>query len=214
MKTLIKSVAIAGALMLSSAATHASVIGSEVSVFNSFEQGGFTGGVETLFASPSAYTVTDGVEVSTYLGLYDIDAAENSLTMTLANNSGAFFTLYDDATVDRYYFFFQGYNVTSASLANATGLNANATVSLFSAGDINFNGAFTPSFSIDTTPVAVPVPTNGFVIAFGEGTDIRTLGVEAMVNFTTEAVSASAPASIALLSLGGLMAFRRRVSSK
>lgn len=111
------------------------IIGSSVTVTNTFQSDAFTSGaelaIEDLFQVPAGSlaataTVGDGVEFSAYLlNLYDIDIDENSIYFEVVAQAddptyGDLFRVLEPGTVDRYYLTFdEAQNVDGATSSNA-----------------------------------------------------------------------------------------------
>jgi len=154
-----------------------------VQAVNFFENGQATGGNPMTVDAKGPVDVTDAVELSGFaFGTYDVDATENSITMTLvAQLENLQITLYDDTTFDRYYFAFD-HEVTSAEIADATDENFAATVEMIAPGTtVSSMGAF-----VEGLPTEFTFGNGGLLITVGEGTDLTKIsenGGSLTVNF-------------------------------
>lgn len=110
-------------------------LGSEVTVNNTFQASAFGIDNETDFAVLSGMnagdfsanaTVSNSVEFPAYIGLYDIDISENSISFELIAtaddpNFGSLFRTLEKGTFDRYYFTFnETQNVNGFTSSNAS----------------------------------------------------------------------------------------------
>lgn len=193
----------------------ADVIGHTVKASNTFQHPVFSGGLETIFDVASTTVVAPGVEFSNSTapfvgGLYNIDFAGDSVTLTLNDNSFLSFTNYEAGTFDRYYFGFSGHTIDSVSIAGGdTSLTNGLTVGTLAPGfELNVADVFATGF-----PLPQVYSNGGFFLEFGEGTDLNTLGDTVTVNFATTAIPE--PGSMALLAgAAGVIVLRRRRTSK
>lgn len=167
----------------------ATVLGDSVTVVNTFEDIVITDGVQTVYGMAGPENITDAVELPNFIGFYDIDISDNSLTMTLVDNSGATDRIIPADRYDRYYFEFDTSTITSATLDGLSELNEFATVQVLD-----------PGFSLDAADLfgtGIPVPiefeNGGLLVEFGEGTDLTNLDVSATVNFTVANESVPEP---------------------
>jgi hypothetical protein len=186
--------------------TNAQIVGDTLNASNTFESGSVTGGVETIFQVASPTVVDPGVELNQFATLYDVDFSQNSLTMTLASNSGLSTTLFGLGVFDRYYYGFDGNFIDSVTLSGGdTELTNGLSVGLLPPG---FQLGVADLFG---TGISVPreFPTGGLLLEFGEGTDLGTLGRSVTIDFTSSAVPEPSSA-IALIGVAGLTAVRRR----
>lgn len=195
----------AGPGLLHTDSAHAAALGDSATVVNTFEDATITGGLQTLFGIAGPETITNDVEFPDFIGFYDTDISDTSLSLTLVDNSGAADLVLTENRFDRYYFGLDTSIITSASLDGTDELNAFANVEVLEAG-----------FSLDAADVfgtGIPAPiefeNGGLLVEFGEGTDLTNLGVSAKVNFTSESItSKSVPESqtaVSVLLVGGLM---------
>ncbi|MEO0540738.1 MAG: hypothetical protein AAFZ80_07715 [Cyanobacteria bacterium P01_A01_bin.105] len=197
------SLSLGTALLLPTEAAQASVFGDSASVVNTFEDAVLTGGLQTLFGNVATETVTDALEFPNFIGFYDIDVSESSLTWTLVDNSSAADLILPANRFDRYYLQFENSTVTSVSLDGSDELNEFASVEVLA-----------PGFSLEPAdffgtgiPTPIEFENGGLLVQFNEGTDLTNLGVSAKVNFTSEPVPEPATAIPALL-VGGFMVAR------
>ena len=65
----------------------AGVLGDLVTTVNVFEDSVITGGAQTLFGIEGPVTITDEVELPDFIGFYDIDFGDDSLSLTLVTLS-------------------------------------------------------------------------------------------------------------------------------
>lgn len=187
------------AICLNPATTDAAVVGDVVTASNTFENPDFTASAQTIFGFSNATVVEPGVEFNEFVGIYDVDITEDSLTMTLVSNEGLSFLEYEAGTFDRYYFGFDSNVVDSASIGSGdTQLTNGMTV-----------GLMAPGFELDVadlfgTGITVPIeyPNGGFFVEFGEGTNLETLGVSTTIDFSASPVPE--PGSALLIVLAGL----------
>jgi hypothetical protein len=149
------------------------VIGDTVTVTNTFQDTGITGGVQTIFGLDTA------VELPNYIGFYDIDLGSNTLTMELVDNSQAADLVLPEGRFDRYYVGFGSNTIESVSLDGTAELNEFATVSILPAG-----------FSVDiddqfATSIAMPInyKNGGILIELGAGTDLTELNRMVTLSF-------------------------------
>lgn len=185
----------------------AQIIGDVVTASNTFENPDFTGSNQTIFGLDSAPVVEPGVEFDALVGLYEVEVTEDSLTMTLVSNEGLSFLEYAAGTFDRYYYGFDANNIDSVSVSSGdTQLTTGLSVELLE-----------PGFVLDVAdlfatgiPVPIEYPNGGFVVQFGEGTNLETLGVSATVGFTSSPVPEPAAGLMAVFGLGCLSFLRRR----
>ncbi|MEM8736361.1 MAG: hypothetical protein AAGG44_19185 [Planctomycetota bacterium] len=197
-----------GALMLNTSQKSSAdvVIGDTVNAANTFQSTPFTSGIENIFQVGSATVVDPDVELPLFADIYNVDFAGDSLTMTLANNSGLAVTQYGAGDFDRYYYGFDGHFVDSVAIASGDNeLTNGLTV-----------GLLAPGFELDVednfgTGIALPraYPNGGFFLQFGEGTDLRTLNTSLSINFESTAVPEPG-ALVCLLGMTGLVHLRRR----
>ena len=165
------------------------VLGSSVTVTNTFEDAAITG-VQTVFGLSDPTTVVDpGVELPNFIGFYDIDFSDDGFTMTLVDNSEATDLVIPEGRFDRYYIQFDSDIVTSVQLDGLDELNAFAEVEILE-----------PGFELDAIdlfdtgiPVSQTFENGGILIEFGPGTDLTNLGVTAQVDFTTEDAATGMP---------------------
>ncbi|MEL7226851.1 MAG: hypothetical protein AAGL17_18950 [Cyanobacteria bacterium J06576_12] len=181
-------------------AAQSAVFGDSVTTVNTFEDSVITGGLQTVFGIEGPVTITDEVELPNFIGFYDIDVNDTSLSLTLVDNSGATDLILPADRYDRYYFEFDTSTITSASLDGSAELNEFANVDILEAG-----------FSLDAADLfstGIPVPiefeNGGLLLEFSEGTDLTNLGISAKVNFTSQSVP-EPQAAIPILLAGGLM---------
>ena len=158
-----------------------SILGDSATVVNTFQDPVFTGGVQTTFGKIGGpEIITDDVEFPNFIGFYDIDISDTSLTMTLVDNSQAADLILPDDRFDRYYIEFDTSTIASASLNGLSELNEFATVEVLE-----------PGFVLDTpvdifeTGISTPIQfeTGGLLVQLGPGTDITNLGVSANIDF-------------------------------
>ena len=157
---------------------------------NVFEDSVITGGAQTLFGAEGPVIITDDVELPDFIGFYDIDFSDDSLSLTLVDNSGATDLVLPEGRFDRYYIEFDGSTITSASLNGLEELNEFANVEVLESGFI-----LEPA-DLFGTGIQVPIEfeDGGLLVEFGEGTDLTNLGVSANINFESE--PASEPTSV------------------
>ena len=211
------SVAIAtfalGTCLLSPAEAQTQVLGDSVTVVNTFEDAQITGGVQTVFGLDGPATILEpGVEFPSFIGFYDVDISDNSLTMTLIDSSQAFDLILPSGRFDRYYFGFDSSTITSASLDGLAGLNEFATVEVLPPGfQLNFVDLFNTGIPVEP----IEFDNGGFLVEFGEGSDLSNLGGSAQINFTASKAVPESQITMAPLLLGGLMfassALRKRL---
>ncbi len=192
-----------GTALLPTETAHAAVLGNSATAVNTFQDSVITGGIETVFDFSGPELVDDDLEFPAFASLYDIDISDDSLTMTLVDNSVVASLVSPAGRFDRYYIGFDTSTVTSASLDGSDELNAFANVEVLE-----------PGFSLDIADlfgVGIPVPiefeNGGLLVELGAGTDVTNLGDIAKVNFTTESVP-EPQATLPLLLVGGFMAAR------
>ncbi|NEQ72237.1 MAG: calcium-binding protein [Okeania sp. SIO2C9] len=156
------------------------VLGSSVTVTNTFEDATITSGVQAVFGLSDPITVVDpGVELSNFIGFYDIDISDDGLTMTLVDNSGATDLVIPDDRFDRYYFEFDTSTIASASLDGLSELNEFATVQVLDPGFV------LDASDIFGTGISTPIEfeTGGLLVELGPGTDLTNIGVSATIDF-------------------------------
>lgn len=192
-----------GTSLISMEAAQAAVLGDSATVVNTFEDAVITGGFQTLFGIAGPETITEDVEFPDFIGFYDTDISDTSLTLTLVDNSGATDLILPENRYDRYYFEFDASTITSVSLDGSDELNAFANVEVLD-----------PGFSLDAADLfdtGIPAPiefeNGGVLLEFGAGSDLTNLGVSAKVNFTSKSVP-EPQSTIPLLLVGGLMLSR------
>jgi len=157
-----------------------SVLGDSATVVNTFEDSVLTGGVQTTFGEIGGPTIiTDDVEFPDFIGFYDIDISDTSLTMTLVDNSQAADLILPEGRFDRYYIEFDTSTMASASVNGVSELNEFATVEVLEPGflleaeDLLGTGISTP----------IQFETGGLLVQLGPGTDLTNLGVSANIDF-------------------------------
>ena len=192
-----------GTALLPTETAQAAVLGDSATAVNTFQDSVITGNIETVFDFSGPEPIADGVEFPAFATLYDIDISDDSLTMTLVDNSVVASLVSPTGRFDRYYIGFDHSIVTSASLDGSDELNEFANVEVLE-----------PGFSLDIADlfgIGIPVPiefeNGGLLVELGKGTDVTNLGVSATVNFTTESVP-EPQATVPLLLVGGLMVAR------
>lgn len=192
-----------GVAFLPTRTAQAAVLGDSATAVNTFQDSVITGGIETVFDFSGPELVDNDVEFSAFASLYDIDISDDSLTMTLVDNSVVASLVSPAGRFDRYYIGFDNSIVTSASLDGSDELNEFANVEVLE-----------PGFSLDIADlfdIGIPVPiefeNGGLLVELGEGTDVTNLGNTAKVNFTTKSVP-EPQATVPVLLVGGLMVAR------
>lgn len=158
------------------------VLGSSITVLNTFEDATLTGGDQTVFGLSDPTTVVDpGVELPNFIGFYDIDFTDAAFSLTLVDNSGATDLVLPEGRFDRYYIRFDSDLATSVQLDGLEDLNEFASVEILE-----------PGFRLDAVdlfstgiPVTQTFPNGGVLLEFGGGTDLTNLGVTAQVDLTT-----------------------------
>ena len=160
------------------------VLGDVLTTVNLFEDAVITGGAQTLFGISAPTTITDEVELPNFIGFYDVDVSDDSLSLTLVDNSGATDLILPAGRFDRYYIEFDGSTITSTSLDGSEELNEFARVEVLEPG-LSFEPA-----DLFGTGIAVPIEfeNGGLLRECSEGSDLTNLGVSAKVNFTSEPV--------------------------
>ncbi len=161
------------------AGTTVSFLGDSVTVANTFEDATLTGGAQTIYGLSDPTPISDPeVELPNYINFYDIDVSENTITMTLVNNSDAADLVLPEGRFDRYYVGFASNTVNTATLASTVGLSEFASVTILPAG-----------FSLEAQDLfgtGIPVPVDfgqgGLLIELGAGTDLTNTGLELTVN--------------------------------
>ena len=139
------------------------IVGSSVTVTNTFQSTAFTGGaesaIEDLFQVPAGSlaatsTVSTGVEFSNYLlNLYDIDIDGNSISFEVVAEAGDatygdLFRVLEPATFDRYYLTFDNAQNVSGFSSNNPAVNLRIdsdkvlVVEIGEGYDFNPNAAF------------------------------------------------------------------------
>ena len=181
----------------------AAVLGDSATAVNTFQDSAITGGIETVFDFSGSELVTDGLEFPAFASLYDIDISDDSLTMTLVDNSVVASLVSPEGRFDRYYIGFDASTVTSASLDGSDELNEFANVEVLA-----------PGFSLDIADlfgigISVPIEfeNGGLLVELGAGTDVTNLRDTVNVNFATASVP-EPQATVPLLLVGGLMVAR------
>ncbi|MEM9807469.1 MAG: hypothetical protein AAF959_19570 [Cyanobacteria bacterium P01_D01_bin.56] len=192
-----------GTAILPTETAQAAVLGDSATAVNTFQDSVITGGVETIFDFSGPELVADDLEFPAFASLYDIDISDNSLTMTLVDNSVVASLVSPEGRFDRYYIGFDTSIVTSARLNGSDELNEFANVEVLE-----------PGFSLDIADlfdIGIPVPiefdNGGLLVELGAGTDVTNLGDTAKVNFTTKSVP-EPEATMPLLLVSGLMVAR------
>ncbi|MGD1807850.1 calcium-binding protein [Dapis sp. BLCC M126] len=158
-----------------------SVLGDSATVVNTFQDPVFTGGVQTTFGEIGGpEIITNDVEFPNFIGFYDIDISDTSLTMTLVDNSDAADLILPDDRFDRYYIEFDTSTIASASLNGLSELNEFATVEVLEPGFV-----LDPPADLFETGISTPIQfeTGGLLVELGPGTDLRNLGVSANIDF-------------------------------
>lgn len=193
----------AGIALLPTETAQAAILGESATAVNTFQDSVITGGVETVFDFSGPELVDDGLEFPAFASLYDIDISDDSLTMTLVDNSVVASLVSPEGRFDRYYIGFDSSTVTSASLDGSDELNEFANVEVLA-----------PGFSLDIADlfgIGIPVPiafeNGGLLVELGAGTDVTNLGDTAKISLTTKSVP-EPQAIVPLLLMGGLMAVR------
>lgn len=173
-----------GAYLIPTESVQADTPKSVVTVINTFEDTRITGGVQTFYGMGGPEPITDNIEFPNFIGFYDTDVSDTSLSITLVDNSGATDPIIPANRFDRHYIKFDNSIITSASLDGSEGLNAFARVEMLE-----------PGFSLDATDVfgtgmtgPIEFENGGLLIEIGPGSDFRNLGISATVNFTLEPV--------------------------
>ncbi len=189
-----------GAVVLPVETAQAAVLGDSATAVNTFQDSVITGGIETVFDFAGPELVADDIEFSAFASLYDINISDDSLTMTLVDNSVVASLVSPAGRFDRYYIGFDSNIVTSASLDGSDELNEFANVEVLE-----------PGFSLDIADlfdIGIPVPiefeNGGLLVELGEGTDVTNLGDTAKINFTTKSVP-EPQSTVPMLLVGGLM---------
>ena len=157
--------------------------GANVTVNNTFQASAFNINDETDFAVISGMqagafaadaTVSGAVEFSAYIGLYDIDISETSISFDIIAeaddpNFGDLFRVLEAGTYDRYYFTFdEAHNVSGFSSSNpSVNLRIDAenvlVVEIGEGYDFNPEQAFTITLQDDNTTAITPqleLPSN------------------------------------------------------
>lgn len=150
---------------------------------NLFQNPNATEGKPFVVDAKGPVQISDEVELPGFaFGVYDVDFAPNSLTMTLvAQLEKLQITLYDDTTFDRYYFAFDQ-EISSVELASNTDENFKASVEIVKPGtQVSASGAF-----VDGLPTEFTLGSGGILITIGDGTDLTKVsenGGSITVNF-------------------------------
>lgn len=156
----------------------------DVTMYNTFEDPGITGGSEIIFGKTDSLLVREGIEAEQFPkffdgsgnGFYDIDVSPTTITITLRNNTGAADLILPEDRSDRYYFDF-GKPIGEATLVGSD--NIVSVVDIVAPG--------TPISLGDPLGTMIELPEsweNGALrVAIVAGTDLTEVGQVIEVNY-------------------------------